>query len=216
MEKFTKFLDKNTTFLLMIFYAVGLIGFSIPVLQPSFFRLTPFTILLSIALLFWFHQGYPLKFILLSLFIAFAGFFIEVAGVHTGIIFGEYVYGNALGFKLFDTPLMIGINWLMLVYGSYVISSRLEMHLIARSLLGAFLMTAYDMVLEPVAIHSDMWTWEGGIIPLRNYLAWFGISLFFHLLLHLFKVRLENKIASALFKIQFVFFLLLTLVIVLF
>jgi len=216
MNKIKKFLDKHAGMLLMLFYLVGFIGFNIPQTSRQFYMLTPVTLILSLILLFYFHTPVNIKFILIALFIAFAGFFIEVVGVHSGLLFGAYVYGDTLGIKVFDTPLMIGLNWLMLAYCTYVFSQRLGANMWLRSLLGAFLMTVYDIVLEPVAIHSGMWTWENGDVPLQNYMAWFVFSFLFHIILNLFKVRIENKIASPLFKIQFVFFLILTLVITIF
>lgn len=216
MNKIKKFLDKHAGMLLMLFYFVGLIGFNIPQTSRIFYMLTPLTLLLSLSLLFYFHAPYNIKFFLIALFIAFAGFFIEVIGVQSGLVFGSYGYGETLGIKVLDTPLMIGLNWLMLSYCTYVFSQRIGANIWLRSLLGAFLMTVYDIVLEPVAIHTGMWTWENGEIPLQNYMAWFVFSLFFHIILNIFKVRIENKIASPLFKIQFVFFMILSLVITIF
>lgn len=207
-----KYLDKNISLILMLFYAVGLAGFMIPATQAVFYKLTPLTIFFSVVLLLYFHRPYNLKFLLLMSFIAVAGFLVEVLGVQTGIVFGEYHYGDTLGVKISGTPLLIGINWLMLTYCSYVLLARTDFNIIIKSVLAAFLMTAYDIVLEPVAIKSDMWSWENADVPFQNYMAWFVISLFFHLLLHLFKLKTDNKIASPLFKIQFVFFLVLSIV----
>jgi putative membrane protein len=46
--------------------------------------------------------------------IAVAGFFIEAIGVNTGLIFGNYVYKTTLGWKFLETPLIIGVNWILL------------------------------------------------------------------------------------------------------
>ena len=212
MKKMKIYLDKNISLIMMFFYAVGIAGFIIPATQSVFFRLTPLTIIFSVLLLLYFHRPFNMKFVLLMSFIALAGFLVEVIGVQTGIVFGNYHYGTTLGFKIYDTPLLIGINWVMLTYCSYVLLARTDFNIIIKSILAAFLMTAYDIVLEPVAIKSDMWTWENSDVPFQNYMAWFMISLFFHLLLHLFKLKTDNKIASPLFKIQFVFFLVLSIV----
>src|SRR5689334_23098853 len=37
----------------------------------------------------------------------------EVIGVATGAIFGAYSYGEVLGFKLLEVPLIIGLNWVV-------------------------------------------------------------------------------------------------------
>ena len=38
----------------------------------------------------------------------------ESLGVNYGLIFGNYEYGNNLGFKFFGVPFLIGINWIIL------------------------------------------------------------------------------------------------------
>jgi putative membrane protein len=47
---------------------------------------------------------------------------LEVVGVKTGLIFGEYKYGSTLGIKLFEVPLIIGFNWVFVILGSISIS----------------------------------------------------------------------------------------------
>ena len=48
----------------------------------------------------------------------------ELAGVRTGLIFGRYVYTQALGPKfLADVPYVIPLAWFMMVYPAYVIAS---------------------------------------------------------------------------------------------
>jgi putative membrane protein len=54
-------------------------------------------------------------------------------GVHTGILFGNYKYGNALGLKLNDVPILIGINWFIVVYACGMSALQL------RTFLGRFL-----------------------------------------------------------------------------
>ena len=44
---------------------------------------------------------------------------------------------------------------------------------LAAVLLAAALATAFDFVLEPVAVRLDYWRWRDGVIPLQNYAAWF-------------------------------------------
>ena len=48
------------------------------------------------------------------LLIFLIGMFSEFIGVNYGVIFGEYIYGNNLGFKLFGVPFLIGLNWVIL------------------------------------------------------------------------------------------------------
>lgn len=45
------------------------------------------------------------------------------------------------------------------------------------AVLTGLIATAFDWIMEPVAIGLDYWTWAGGDIPLQNYAAWFAIAL---------------------------------------
>ena len=61
-----------------------------------------------------------------AVFFAFSlGFIIEVLGVQTGVLFGAYSYGDPLGFKVFDVPLLIGVNWLILSFSSLGIAGKI-------------------------------------------------------------------------------------------
>lgn len=91
---------------ILIFYTIGVLGFLIPWTQALFITITPFALLMSTYLLVIYHENYSIKAILVFTAIAFIGFFIEVAGVNTGLIFGNYIYGDALGLKAFNTPLI--------------------------------------------------------------------------------------------------------------
>ena len=48
-----------------------------------------------------------------------------------------------------------------------------------------------------------------GIIPLQNYVVWFGLAVIFNSLLTILKIGIENKLSSLLLATQFMFFLLL-------
>ncbi|MFW5803961.1 MAG: carotenoid biosynthesis protein [bacterium] len=110
--------------LLVNFYIIGGLGLIIPFTRELFQQITPLSLLFSFILLLIYHEGdEKTKFFVVSILIAIVGFLVEVLGVQTGIIFGSYQYGETLGPKLFQVPLIIGINWLMLVYCIFIISS---------------------------------------------------------------------------------------------
>ncbi|MCF8225816.1 MAG: carotenoid biosynthesis protein [Bacteroidales bacterium] len=195
---------------LAIFYAVGVAGLIIPATRDLFIKLVPLNLLLNITLLFIYHGRLDYGFAWKALVIFFAGIIVEMVGVNTGLIFGSYEYGATLGPEIFHTPVMIGVNWLMLVYSSLVITSRYFDKRYYRVLFAAIAMVIYDFALEPAAIDMDMWDW-GGPVPMQNYLAWLVISF----LLIWFAdftgfVNRKNKIAVPLFFVQLVFFILLS------
>ncbi|MDD4490198.1 MAG: carotenoid biosynthesis protein, partial [Paludibacter sp.] len=159
---------------LVWFYVIGVAGMLIPFTSAFFMRLTPLALLMNFGLLLIHHENkFSVKTILIFSLILLSGFFIEIIGVQTGIIFGEYMYGKGLGWKLRDTPLIIGLNWLLLVYTTATITQKIKTNNIIRIALGTGMMLIYDIVMEQVAPRMDMWTWKDGVIPIENYMAWF-------------------------------------------
>lgn len=201
----------HTKLFLLIIYLVGVTGLSLPATRAFFQELTPLNLLVAASLLFLFHQPWQAKTVLLLLIIFVSGFLVEMAGVQTGVIFGQYHYGDSFGFKIAGTPVLIGLNWAMLVYMVYHLLYYMRGGLFLRSVAGALVMVAYDLLLEPVAIQLDFWNWAGNGIPLQNYFAWFVLSFIFLMLLEVGKIKTENRISNWLLGIQFMFFLILNI-----
>jgi len=162
------------------------------------------------------HQwDYKIILVLVSCFIV--GMVMEIWGVHSGEVFGEYEYGDVLGPKLINTPYVIGLNWMMLIYCAGVTVNQLTKtsdsiyyNILFKSFLGALLMLSLDVLIEPVAIILGFWSWgTDGNIPMQNYVAWFLISFILLIVFNLFMKDLKNKAAFTLFILQFVFFALL-------
>jgi len=184
-------------------------GFLIPSFNPLFLKLTPWNILGAFVIAWVFHKKWEAKYILLILTAGVLGFFIEYAGVKTGAIFGNYSYGKTLGMGWQGIPYLIGLNWAALIFftGS-LLSGRITNPWISAAA-GAVLMTVYDFFMEPVAMRYDFWHWHSNNIPLKNYIAWFVISLGMHLLINTNTKPAKNRVASAMYFIQLGFFVLL-------
>lgn len=191
---------------LIIFYLVGITGFAIPQTKNLFIQLIPLALLLNFGLLLYFHRPQKIKNFLLMIAVALSGFFVEVIGVQTGLIFGSYSYGTALGPKIMGTPLMIGVNWLLLTYSASIFLNQWIKLKILIPFLGASLVTFFDVIMEPVAIYSGMWNWGGQPIPLQNYLAWFALSVIFIAIFTFFSRNNSNKLAVPIFFLQLFFF----------
>jgi putative membrane protein len=202
---------KIASLIIVIWYLVGITGFSIPTLMPIFQTLTPFGMLAAAIVLFYFHQPWRTKSILVFAGIALIGFMAELIGVNTNLIFGQYQYGQVLGFKVFNTPLLIGINWLVLVYCISAMAKAIR-HKWYFVLLGALLMVGFDWLMEPVAVATEMWTWHAGQIPIKNYRDWMIISVLLFLIIQVFKIEINNPIAKILLLMQTIFFLALNLI----
>ena len=200
--------------ILIIFHIIGFAGFALEFSRPLFEQLVPFNLLLSIGLLGYFHSIWNRSFILFCVLIFLAGYGVEVLGINTGLIFGEYAYDHALGPKIWGTPPMIGINWLMLVYVAGVSLQRISLPKWLLAALGATILVCLDFIMEPVAIAFGFWHWMEADIPLQNFVAWWAIAwamlcYFFYL-----PVKKENPLAGALLIIQFVFFSMLRFLII--
>lgn len=195
---------------IVLWYLVGIAGFMIRPLQPLFQKLTPFGMVMAAALLMFFHEQKNKKSALIFSGIALFGFVIELIGVNTQAIFGFYIYGDSLGPKLWNTPVVIGLNWLVLIYCISSLAKPIR-DTWYFPLIGAATMVAFDWLMEPVAIATNMWYWASGLIPDKNYIDWFLVSGVLFLLIRILKVEINNRIAGILFAMQLVFFLALNI-----
>lgn len=194
----------------VIFYLVGIAGISFPASSSLFLKLVPLALLLSFAALLLLHPySFELKTILIFGAIYLGGFIVEAVGVNTGLIFGHYQYGESLGPKIFHTPLMIGINWLLLVYLTSSVLETWDFSPVIKIVVASGMMLIYDMVLEQLAPGMDMWAWAGNQVPLQNYLAWFILAIIFHSFIKAAKINTQNPLAWVLLCCQFFFFLIL-------
>jgi putative membrane protein len=198
--------------IIILFHLVGLYGFLTPAFELLFIKLVPYHLLLMLGLMVLTVNDRSMDLFKFAVGVYLAGFLIEVIGVNTGQIFGDYTYGSALGIKLWATPLLIGVNWLVLVYctGVFLETFNLKSKWLF-SALGAGILLGIDFLIEPVAIRFDYWSWFEGIIPIQNYLGWYifsyGLFLFFSGL----NFNKKNKAAVVLLFAQLGFFLALNL-----
>ena len=148
----------------------------------------------------------------LSIF--FIGMITEILGVNYGLIFGDYEYGNNLGFKLFGVPFLIGVNWIILTAISANIATFLTKNksIVLTVIIGAFLMLAMDFVMEPVAPKLEMWRFKNSIVPFSNYFGWLIIGLFTQTIYNLLFHEKEIVVSINLYAAFFLFFSFLNLI----
>jgi putative membrane protein len=109
---------------------------------------------------------------------------VEYLGVQSGLVFGTYTYGTTLEPTIGSVPVVIGFAWLNMILSSiavteYIASRFFNMSLPVKALLISLFMVVFDIIMEPAAVKLGYWSWEGGSIPIQNYLAWFVISFVF-------------------------------------
>lgn len=174
---------------------------------------TPMNLILGMILLFWnFPPKNGLKSVLVWFVVYVLGMVVEGVGVNTGLLFGDYTYGENLGIKVLGVPILIGINWVVLTFLTASISRRFISNKWIAVFVGAALMVLLDLFIEPIAPIFDFWSWELGYAPLRNYIDWFVVSLIMQVI-----VQKELPEESASFPIhhlasQFAFFIFFCLI----
>ena len=149
---------------------------------------------------------------ILSIFLI--GMIAESLGVNYDLIFGEYEYGNNLGFKLFGVPFLIGINWIILTAISANIASFLtkNKNILLTVIIGALLMLTMDFVMEPIAPKLDMWRFKNLIVPSSNYIGWLIIGLLTQTIYNLLFREKEIIVSINLYAAFFLFFSFLNLI----
>lgn len=165
---------KYALYFLVLVYVSGSIGF---VLKPSFFSLfTPYSLLLT-GFVYLIHQPYKDKRFLFSFFaISVLGFLFEVIGVSTGLVFGNYTYGSGLGYCILDVPLIISLNWALIISASFSITKKHFDNKYALLFVASLLAVLIDFLIEQVAPKLDFWRFDSGMPGLHNYIGWFLIS----------------------------------------
>lgn len=186
-------------------------GFGFMLWQPTsafFVSLTPLNLLASLGAMLYFHTRRTAAFLLSCLLTWAGGFLIELAGVQTGAVFGRYAYGEVLGIKLWETPLIIGVNWLLLIYALAALTAEKNLPVWQKALFTGAGMTLTDLLIEPFAVRFGLWHWYGEPVPLQNYFAWFVAgSVMAAVFLYINKNELPaNRMAAVVLFSQLAFF----------
>jgi uncharacterized membrane protein len=89
-----------------------------------------------------------------------------------------------VGYKFLGlVPLLIPMAWFMMSYPSFIIADRLIPstwqrwpRLLSLAAVGGLVMTAWDMVMDPIMVAGGHWVWDvnGAYhgIPLQNFWGW--------------------------------------------
>lgn len=197
--------------ILIILYTVGVFGITSQDYRNSFLSLSALNLYISFLILIIARKS---KVGLWYIFIAFTfliGMSVEWIGVHTRYLFGNYEYGQNLGQKFDGIPYVIGCNWAVIVVSSASLAKHLFRHSYLTPILASVIMVGLDILMEPVAISSDFWSWTNGYIPIYNYVCWLLVGLVLQLIYHFFKLNEANKVNDALFLIMSLFFIILNI-----
>lgn len=118
----------------------------------------------------------------------------ELLGTGTGWPFGAYEYTSGLGYEVWGrVPFTIPLSWFYMGFTSYLLAAELARRFAPRAgawaavVLGMWLLTAWDLVLDPAMAHENLairfWVWhETGPymgMPLINFAGWSLTGLLF-------------------------------------
>ena len=191
--------------IIWLFHICGMIGISYGN-KEFFLAFTPINLFISFVLLFINQVQLEKPELNAALIIFFIGMISEILGVNYGLIFGDYVYLDNLGFKVLGVPVLIGINWIILTFITGSMSSYIIKNKYIAALTGAILMILLDLIIEPVAPLLGFWIFDLPTVPLQNYIAWFIVANIAHWWYQSFSIDTNSKISCHIMICMFVFF----------
>jgi bisanhydrobacterioruberin hydratase len=206
--------EKLNKYIINFLYAIFAVGAAGHLSGKTFHYavlVTPFILLLTgiIILFFLFKQGEFKILIWLLLVYAFI-YLMQVIGIRTGLIFGDYLFGERLGANYFGVPLIIGLNYTLVIFCAVFISKLAGNGKYLTALLAALLVIILDFQIEPAAVKLQYWEWHENIVPLKNYYTWFVIAFFSSLFFDKLKLEISNPVFLHFYLVQLLFFSVLT------
>ena len=189
-----------TIWIFQLFGAIGILFWD----RQWFIQATPFCLLLYFLLLI-INSNSKNVFYLLIVFIW--GMLAEIIGVNTGLIFGSYNYGDSLGIKVMDVPILIGINWIITAIICGAIARQIKVLKYFQVTIAIALMVFLDFFIEPVAPMMDMWNFSNtNSAPLSNYITWAIVALPLQIYFVVNKLEFNFTISANLYLSQLLFF----------
>ncbi|MBD00828.1 MAG: hypothetical protein CL841_05730 [Crocinitomicaceae bacterium] len=157
-----------------IIHIAGIIGIR---LFPDLFLKSSFIAIVIPLALYLFRVKPNRKDSFLMSLVYIIAFLSEWIGVCSGLLYGDYTYGDSLGFKLDGVPIIMGGNWLLLCLVSRELVGKLFSNKFVIIIASSFLMVLIDILMEPLSNQLDFWSWKNNIIPFSNYVDWFLVAL---------------------------------------
>ena len=143
-----------------------------------------------------------------ALLMAFSGWFIAFAVEDFAIhLTGFYYFTELMGPKLDVIPIALPCLWVGYIYASWIVTNLVLdgsplpadyswPRMLAGTVIGVFILTALDLIADPIAVDNGYWVWvhSGKYfgVPLMNFLlGWFPIGGM-TILVHYLQLRREN------------------------
>ncbi|MEO5859125.1 MAG: isopentenyl-diphosphate Delta-isomerase [Pyrinomonadaceae bacterium] len=121
---------------------------------------------------------------------------IETSAIITGFPYGHFGYSDLLGYRILGlVPWTVAFAWTPLILGAYSVAANLFGNAIARVIATTFLVTLFDVVLDPGAVLLGFWKYNGGGwfygVPMSNFGGWLVSGAVGAVLIELLTVRFK-------------------------
>lgn len=208
LERQKDLTDLYAVIFIYIFFTAGVIWHLWNPTRSLMLKITPYGLLfVSLIILYPYIKDKRRRLLIWIIVTYTATLLLEIIGVKSGIIFGEYSYGAVLGPKILDVPILIGLNWVVIILGAVIIAKSFTGNHLFSSLITGVLAVIFDLALEPAASKLGYWVWLQGDIPFQNYLAWFLIAFSAALFFNQLNIRLIKTLPKHYFYAQVIFFI---------
>lgn len=101
------------------------------------------------------------------------GFVAEFMGDRLGVPFGSYDYAPGTWLKVLGVPAIVPFAWAMIAWPAFVAG-----RMVGKPLLGAPILAAWDLFLDPQMVDDGRWTWAKTAwpkingVPVSNLIGW--------------------------------------------
>jgi len=192
-----------------LFHSVGagLLIFSKGGIYQIALDLVPINLIFTSLVVFKYQDEFNAGFFKFLIVVYLMGVGIEMIGVNYGWLFGPYEYGAVLGFSIWNTPLLIGVNWVLLCYSVGCFVEFFQIPEWLKWTFSVLLLLVFDYFMEPIAMKHNFWMWVNGSIPNQNYVGWAITAAIFMYFFRFFSFSKKNKVAGFVWLIQLCFFL---------
>ncbi|MCX8094812.1 MAG: carotenoid biosynthesis protein [Caldisericia bacterium] len=152
-------------------------------------------------------------------------FFIPLIYEYIGINYGgplrvRYYYSHSFKPQILGLPIFVWIFWAIFILISYYLSSLIlinilkldynafikdKLNFILISLFDGFIVTTFDLFIDPIAIKYGLWRWENFKfsyfgVPIGNFVGWFIIATSTSFLLRILDYFMPTKLNLKILK----------------
>ena len=158
---------------------------------PSFLPVLLILVLAAPTLINFIESQNRYKALAVYLLFTIIAISIELIGVRTGFPYGNFHYSDLLPLKVAgEVPVTLSLTFVPLLIGAFAISQKISNNKLTRIILTTVFLLLADLVLDPGAVHVNLWTFEqNGFyynVPFSNYLGWIFSGLIFSVLCAIF------------------------------